>query len=123
MNVFIDWRKTIHNLVVILTGLTFWFLATAFIGVEPWDSTGYVGFYLGVLGLSAICGWIYPKRPWRWGLILIFMQLPVMVAHSVFNGLEDGLALVGLAYLTVQTLPAMIIAIAASHLKQSRRQK
>lgn len=108
-------RELIHTLVVTLTGITYWHLATIVLGAEPWDSDGYVGFYLGALVLCAGFGWVYAERSWRWGIILIFAQLPVMVVHVV----PDGLVLVGLAYLSVQTLPAITVALAASHVRRS----
>lgn len=102
-----------------------WQLATSLLGAEPWDYGGYGGFYLVALGLSAVFGWIYPKRPWRWGLILILAQFPVMVFHVFFiNGMaNDGLVIVGLATMLAQTLPAIIVALAVSHFKQLRQQK
>jgi hypothetical protein len=96
-----------------------WQLATIVLGAEPWDSSGYAGFYLGAIGLCALFGWLYPDRSWRWGCILIFAQLPVMLVHAK----PDGLLLVGLGYLSALTLPAIIVAIAASRVKQSQRRR
>ncbi len=96
-----------------------WQLATIVLGAEPWDSSGYAGFYLGAIGLCALFGWLYTDRSWRWGVILIFAQLPVMLVHTK----PDGLLLVGIAYLSALTLPAIMVAIAASRVKQLQRRK
>jgi hypothetical protein len=112
-------RKPVRTFVVTLAGLTLWQLATIVLGAEPWDSNGYVGFYLGALGLCGLFGWLYTERPWRWGLLLIFAQLPVMLVQVE----PDGLALAGVAYLSLLTLPAIMVALAASHVKQLYRQE
>jgi hypothetical protein len=94
-------RELVHSLVVTLAGITLWQLATILLGAEPWDSGGYAGFYLAALGLCALFGWLYTERPWRWGFILIFAQLPVMLVQVE----PDELLLAGVVYLSLLTLP------------------
>jgi hypothetical protein len=109
-----------HSLFVTSSGLALWALAATVLGGEPWDSRGYVGFYLGALGLCALFGWLFEVRAWRWGLVLVLTQAPVSLLLSLSGArdLQDGLVLVGLAYLAAQTLPAIFVAWAASRAKQ-----
>lgn len=97
------------------TGLAFWQWATSVLGLpEAWDSPDYPKFYLGSLGLCAAFGYLAPARPWRWGLIIIFAQLPVMALHT---GRIGPLVVVGMALLSLQALPAILLATAASRLR------
>jgi hypothetical protein len=109
-----------HSLIVTSSGLALWALAAIILGGEPWDSRGYVGFYLGALGMCALFGWLFEVRAWRWGLVLVFTQVPVLLLLSSSGGrdLQDGLILVGLAYLAAQALPAIFVALATSRAKQ-----
>lgn len=109
-----------QSLVVTLAGLALWVLATIVLGGEPWDYDGYIGFYLGALSLCALFGWLFEVRAWRWGLVLVLTQAPVLLLlnSSGARDLQDGLVLVGLAYLAAQTLPAIFVAWAASRAKQ-----
>ncbi len=110
-------RCLIRSLVVALVGLGLWQLATVALGAEPWDDSGYTGFYLMSLGLSALFGYFYPEKPWRWGLILTFAQLPIMLIHAE----PSRLLLVGLLFLVALALPAVIMASAASHAARRHR--
>jgi hypothetical protein len=111
--------EPIRYLVVTAGGLALWQLATSVLGTpEPWDSPDYLAFYLAALGLCGVFGFLFPDRPWRWGFIVIFAQLPVMIFHSAGFG---PLLVVGLAVLAVQALPAIIAATAASSVRQRRR--
>jgi hypothetical protein len=64
-------------------------------------------------------GGLYTERSWRWGFILIFAQLPVMLIHAE----PHGLVLAGIAYLSLLTVAAIIVAVAVSHAKQLSRQE
>jgi hypothetical protein len=111
-------KEPIRFLVVAAGGLALWQFANAVLGTrEPWDSPAYLGFYLGALGLSAGFGALYNERPWRWGLIVIFAQLPVMMLHKAV----DPLLLVGFAFLAVSALPAIIAASLGSYFGKLRR--
>jgi hypothetical protein len=100
---------------VAATGVAFWQWATTFLGTqEPWDAPDYLFFYLGSLGLCAAFGYLWPSRPWRWGLIIIFAQLPIMLLHA---GRVGPLVGVGMGLLVLQVLPAMLVAAAASRLR------
>lgn len=76
-------REPIRLLIVIVAGLAFWEWANVALGrQEPWDSPDYFSFYLTALGLCGALGYLFPERPWRWGLIIVFAQLPVMIFHA-----------------------------------------
>jgi hypothetical protein len=101
------------------TALAFWQLATMVLGVqEPWDSPEYPAFYIASHGLCGVFGYLWPSRPWRWALLVIFAQLPVMVLQA---GRVDPLLSAGLGLLTLQALPAILVAIVASRFRNSKR--
>jgi len=109
----------IRTIVVTATGLAFWQLATLFLGTqEPWDSSVYPAFYLASIGLCAAFGYMLPSRSWRWGLIIIIAQLPVMVLQT---GRVDPLMGAGLGLLALQAIPGALVAFAASHFRNSKR--
>jgi hypothetical protein len=95
-------------LIAALVGLALW-AATAVLGgrAEPWD----VGFYwtvsypLALIG-AAVLGYAFPSRSWRWALVLVCSQLPVMMASG--SGL--GLLPLGLVLLAILSLPAIAVA-------------
>ena len=83
--------------------------ATAVLGgrAEPWDSEAYwTAAYPLALLLAALAGALVPRRTWRWGLAVVFAQLPVMFAGG--SGL--GLLPLGLIMLGVLAVPAMVTA-------------
>jgi len=94
----------------IVLGLALW-TAAALLGhrAEPWDAPSYWTIaYPAAAILAGALGFAFPQRPWRWALVLMFMQLPVMIAGgSDFSLLPMGLILmaalalpgIGLAYL------------------------
>lgn len=92
-----------------LTGAILWSLATiAAGGREVWDvglywTVAYPAALLTGGGLAAL----YPHRPWRWPLVVMLAQMPVMIAMG--SGL--GLFPLGLALLAILSLPGMAIAV------------
>jgi hypothetical protein len=93
-----------------LLGLALWSVAAVVeLRVEPWDAPNFwTIYYPAAIALSGVLGFLYPQRPWRWALILMFMQLFVMtLGGSGFSLLPMGLILmavlvlpgIGLAYL------------------------
>lgn len=110
---------TIRAIGVTATGLAFWAIATFLLGTkEPWDSPLYPAVYLASLGLCGAFGYMLPSRSWCWGLIVIFSQLPVMMLQAGRVGPMIG---VGLGLLALQAMPATLVAVAASHLRISKR--
>lgn len=110
---------TIRTIGVTATGLAFWAFATLLLGTgEPWDSPVYPAVYLASLGLCGAFGYMSPSRSWFWGVIVIFAQLPVMVLQT---GRVSPMIGVGLGLLALQAMPAALVAVAASHLRTSKR--
>jgi hypothetical protein len=100
-----------------LAGLALWATTAAVTGKrEPWDTDIYwtVSYPLAVIG-SAVLGFLFPERPWRWAAMLMLMQFVVMVAMG--SGL--GLLPLGLIVLAVLAAPAVLGAVLAAKLRRS----
>lgn len=104
--------------IAIVGGTALWTL-TAAIGdrTEPWDAPGYwsVAYPLAIAG-AGILGYAFPHRAWRWALVLMFMQAAVMI----LGGSGFGLLPLGLALLTVLSLPAVAAAVLAQKVSMRR---
>ena len=101
-----------------MTGLTLWAITAAVSGKrEPWDAGTYwtVSYPLAMIG-SAVLGFLFPERAWRWAVTLMLMQLVVMVAM----GSDFGLLPLGLIVLAVLAAPAALAGVLASKLRRSR---
>ena len=59
--------------------------------------------YPAAIAVCGVLGFLFPDRPWRWALILMFMQLPVMS----LNGAGDSLLPLGLILVAVLSLPGI----------------
>jgi hypothetical protein len=96
------------GLIAVLGGVALW-TATALLGgrAEPWDTGLYwtVSYPLALV-LAAGLGYLFPRRPWLWALLLIYSQLLVMMVSG--SGL--GLLPLGLVLLFVLSLPALLLA-------------
>lgn len=91
--------------------------ATAYLGGrrEPWDSGTYWSTsYPVALLISGCLGFAFPERTWRWAMILIFAQLPVMLVAG--SGL--GLLPLGLILLAFLSLPAILMAAIGARLRR-----
>jgi hypothetical protein len=98
-----------------VAGVALW-LATSALGgrSEPWDAPIYWSVaYPVALMLSAGLGYLFPQRPWRWALTVMFMQAAVMVV----GGAGLGLLPLGLVVLGVLSLPAVLFAGLAARLR------
>jgi hypothetical protein len=91
-----------------LAGTILWSLATiAAGGREVWDAGLYwTAAYPAALLIGGGLAVLYPERPWRWPLVVMLTQMPVMIAMG--SGL--GLFPLGLALLAILSLPGMAIA-------------
>ena len=101
-----------------LLGLALWSVAAVVeLRVEPWDAPNFwTIYYPAAIALSGALGFLYPLRPWRWALILMFMQLLVMIAGgSGFNLLPMGMILVA-----VLALPAIGLAYLCAWARRQR---
>lgn len=74
---------------------------------EPWDWSGYwtVSYPIAIV-LSGALGYVFPQRPWRWALVVVFSQMVVML----LGGSGFGLLPLGLVLLGVLSLPAIALA-------------
>jgi hypothetical protein len=100
-----------------MAGLTLWAVTAFLTGKrEPWDADIYwtVSYPLAVIG-SAVLGFLFPERPWRWAAMLMLMQFVVMIAMG--SGL--GLWPLSLIVLAVLTAPAAVASVLAARLRRS----
>ena len=100
-----------------MVGLALWTMTALVTGKgEPWDASTYwtVSYPLAIFG-SAVLGFLFPERAWRWAATLMLMQFVVMVAMG--SGL--GLLPLGLIVLAVLAAPAALAAVLAAKLRRS----
>jgi hypothetical protein len=105
-------------LIAAVGGTALW-TATALLGgrAEPWDSGLYwTVSYPFALILAAGLGYLFPRRPWLWALLLIYSQLLVMAVSG--SGL--GLLPLGLMLLFVLSLPALVLAGMGAWIRRAR---
>ena len=98
-------------------GTVLWSLATVSLGHrEPWDSPAYWTVWLpcAVL-LTALLGFAFPQRPWRWPIAVMLAQLPVM---ALVSGEIGSLAPLGAILLLFLSIPGIIAAFAAAWLRR-----
>lgn len=81
-----------------MLGLALW-CATSWVGTrpEPWDNPVFwsASYPISLLG-SLVLGILFPDRPWRWAVVLVFAQLPVLLlAGSGFTLLPLGIVALG----------------------------
>jgi hypothetical protein len=107
----------VAHILSIMAGLALWSITAIATGKrEPWDTDIYwtVSYPLAVIG-SALLGFLFPERAWRWAAMLMLMQFVVMVAMG--SGL--GLLPLGLLVLAVLAAPGALAAVLAARLRRS----
>jgi hypothetical protein len=112
-----DTSKRAYWMAAIAGGIL-WFLTSAIGGRrEPWDTALYwsVAYPIAIV-IAGTLGYMFPQRPWRWALVVMFMQGAVMIV----GGSGFGLLPLGLILLGVLSLPAVAV---ASLTARMRRQK
>jgi hypothetical protein len=100
-----------------VAGLALWAMTAVVTGKrEPWDANTYwtVSYPLAIFG-SAVLGFLFPQRAWRWAATLMLMQFVVMITMG--SGL--GLWPLGLIVLAVLATPAALAAVLAAKLRRS----
>jgi hypothetical protein len=99
-------------------GIVLWFTGAVLSGHrEVWDSGLYwVLFYPLAIGASALLGYLFPERPWRWAAMLFAAQFLAMLLRS---GEIGSLAPLGLVMFGVLALPAVFAASLAARLKRN----
>jgi peptidoglycan/LPS O-acetylase OafA/YrhL len=98
--------------IAIVAGTTLWVATSAVSGKrEPWDTSIYwTVAYPVALALAGLLGYVFPERPWRWAVVVIFLQAAVMLLAG--SGL--GLWPLALILLTILSLPAVALAKSAA---------
>lgn len=102
-----------------IVGIVYWAAVSALSGgSEPWDATAFWTLvYPGALLLSAILGFVMPTRAWLWGLIVVFVQVPVVIAVAG----ADPLLLAGVLYAAVLSIPAALVSGVAGWIRRRMR--
>lgn len=99
-------------LIAIVGGTLLWAMAAALGGrSEPWDAPSYwtVAYPLAIIAAGGL-GYVFPERPWRWAVALVYTQTLIMIV----NGSGLGLLPLGLIMLGILSLPAVAAASIAA---------
>lgn len=84
---------------------------------EPWDSSAYwTVSYPVAIALAGVLGYVFPEKPWRWALVLMFTQIAVMIV----GGSGFGLLPLGVILLAVLSLPGVALARWAAGIRLRR---
>lgn len=104
--------------IALLIGAALWTIASLASGRrEAWDAAVYWALaYPAALVASALLGYFFPVRAWRWPLALFAGQFVAMVIR---NGELGGLWPLGLALFGVLSLPAVVAARTAARFTRS----
>ncbi|NYZ62049.1 hypothetical protein [Luteimonas deserti] len=102
-----------------LIGIAYWAVASGIAeGGEPWDAPAYwTVIYPGALLVSAMLGSAMPTRAWLWGPIVVFAQVPVVIAVSG----AGALLLAGLVYAVALSVPAALVSAGAGWMRRRLR--
>jgi hypothetical protein len=95
--------------IAIIGGISLWLLTSLISGrAEAWDAPMYwtVTYPLAIL-LAGVLGYRAPWRAWRWGLVVMLVQAPVLMLTS---GSSMNLLPLGLALFAILSLPAIAMA-------------
>ena len=95
--------------IAIIGGISLWLLTSLISGrAEAWDAPMYwtVTYPLAIL-LAGVLGYRAPWRAWRWGLVVMLVQAPVLMLTS---GSSMNLLPLGLALFAILSLPAIAAA-------------
>ena len=112
------WPSAILSL---LLGAAIWSLANFHGGkFEPWDSENFAVFYFlacaASFGLGAVCR----ERAWVMGFLIIAPMLPVML---ILNPDLGPLLFVGLFFLIVLSVPAIVSATLGAAIRNQIRKE
>ena len=100
-----------------VVSLFFWAVVSAITGAEePWDLASYwTIIYPAALALSAILGAVLKRSQWSAGAVVMFSQIPVVLAMSGASPLLGA----GIIYAAVLSIPAIALAWLAGKLRQA----
>lgn len=101
-----------------VVGMALWFAASLVSGErEPWDGSFYWVFAYPLAVLAcAFLGYLYPRRPWRWPLVLFAAQF---VAMCLRNAELGNLWPLGMALFLILALPGVVAAKFAARFSSS----
>jgi len=102
----------------VIAGMLLWLVGAAIAGKrEAWDSGFYWSlFYPLAIGASALLGYVFPERAWRWAAALFAAQF---VAMGLRSGEIGNLAPLGLMMFGILSLPGVFAALIAARLKRN----
>ncbi len=113
-------RGTVAAMVAVGAGFAVWAVLSLaagrmvdgrFIVREAWDTPAYFKLGLPVLLAGAgVAGWLWPKRVWRWALLVVAGQ---GVAMALIHPPGTGLGLLPLAIVFIGVPLALILTIVA----------
>ena len=100
----------------VVAGMGLWFFIALMTGRrEAWDSSAFWAIgYPAAIVVSALLGYFFPTRPWRWALTLFFAQF---IAMMIRNGEVGSLWPLGMMLFTLLAVPGMIAAKIASAIR------
>lgn len=106
---------------VCVVALIFWTGVCVMTGAkEPWDLAGYwTIIYPVALALSVVTGAMLKRSSWAAGAIVMFAQIPVILAYSGVSALLS----VGILYAAVLSIPAMALSWLAGRWRKARSGK
>jgi hypothetical protein len=105
--------------IAIIGGISLWLLTSLISGrAEAWDAPMYwtVTYPLAIL-LAGVLGYRAPWRAWRWGLVVMLVQAPVLMLTS---GSSMNLLPLGLALFAILSLPAIAAATFGAKIRGRR---
>jgi hypothetical protein len=100
----------------VVAGMGLWFWIALMSGRrEAWDSSAFwaIGYPVAI-AVSALLGYFFPTRPWRWALALFFAQF---LAMMIRNGEVGSLWPLGMMLFAVLAVPGMITAKIAATIR------
>jgi len=99
--------------------LVFWATAASLAGVkEPWDAASFwTVLYPAALGLSVLLGLLLARYQWTAGAIVMFAQIPVVMASSGVSSLLGA----GVVYAALLSIPAIALSWFAGRVRQRYR--
>lgn len=99
--------------------LAFWAVASLLAGVEEsWDVASFwTVIYPAALGLSVLLGLLLARYQWTAGAIVMFAQIPVVMASSGVSSLLGA----GVVYAAILSIPAIGLSWLAGRMAQRYR--
>lgn len=102
---------------VSVLSLIFWTGVSVMTGAqEPWDLASYwTTIYPAALALSMVMGAMLKSSQWSAGAIVMFAQIPVILAYSGVSALLG----VGILYAAILSIPAVALSWLAGRLRKA----